>query len=131
MATTHPYFPTTLEIPNYTPPTHALPTLLALFGLIAGAIITLGITVTNYLNPQFPARRKVAAAWFLLSGLLHIHFEGYFIKHRYTLAARSDLFADLWKEYALSDSRYLVTDGFVVAIETLTVVSLCVCGRGF
>lgn len=40
------------------------------------------------------------------------------------------IFGQLWKEYAKSDSRYLVSDSFVVSIETITVVSrdcLAVC----
>jgi cholestenol Delta-isomerase len=35
-----------------------------------------------------------------------------------------DVIGQLWKEYAKSDSRYLVSDSFVVSIETITVVSL-------
>lgn len=32
------------------------------------------------------------------------------------------LFAQLWKEYTLSDSRYLTLDVFTVCVETITVV---------
>jgi hypothetical protein len=35
-----------------------------------------------------------------------------------------DVFAQLWKEYALSDSRYLTSSTFVLAAEGLTVVLL-------
>jgi hypothetical protein len=56
-------------------------------------------------------------------GLLHLHFEGYYIKYRHDLASRTDIVAEVWKEYALSDSRYLSKDPFVVSIEALTVVS--------
>lgn len=41
-----------------------------------------------------------------------------------TLASSQDLFAQLWKEYALSDSRYLTSDHFMLCVETITVVSL-------
>lgn len=34
-----------------------------------------------------------------------------------------DLFGQLWKEYALSDSRYLTNDPFVLCMETVTAVS--------
>lgn len=34
-----------------------------------------------------------------------------------------DLLGQLWKEYAKSDSRYLIADPFVVSIEAVTVVS--------
>jgi hypothetical protein len=35
-----------------------------------------------------------------------------------------DLFGQLWKEYALSDSRYLTSDPFVLCMETVTAVCL-------
>jgi cholestenol Delta-isomerase len=35
-----------------------------------------------------------------------------------------DVFAQLWKEYALSDSRYLTSNTFVLAAEGLTVILL-------
>lgn len=38
------------------------------------------------------------------------------------LASSSDLFAQLWKEYALSDSRYLTSDPFMICVETITAV---------
>jgi cholestenol delta-isomerase len=34
-----------------------------------------------------------------------------------------DLFGQLWKEYAFSDSRYLTSDPFVLCMETVTAVS--------
>jgi cholestenol Delta-isomerase len=37
-----------------------------------------------------------------------------------------DIFGQLWKEYALSDSRYLTSDPFVLCMETITAV----CGSG-
>jgi cholestenol delta-isomerase len=33
-----------------------------------------------------------------------------------------DLFGQLWKEYAFSDSRYLTSDPFVLCMETVTAV---------
>lgn len=33
------------------------------------------------------------------------------------------LFGQMWKEYALSDSRYLTQDAFVLCMESLTAVS--------
>jgi cholestenol Delta-isomerase len=34
-----------------------------------------------------------------------------------------DIFGQLWKEYSLSDSRYLTSDPFVLCMETITSVS--------
>lgn len=53
---------------------------------------------------------------------------GYFIKHHASLAGSQSVRAQLWKEYALSDSRYLTSDPFMLCVEGLTVLahgSLC------
>lgn len=41
--------------------------------------------------------------------------------HHATLGSSQDLFAQLWKEYSLSDSRYMTSSPFMLCIETLTV----------
>lgn len=48
--------------------------------------------------------------------------KGYFIYFKAELVSQHTLFAMLWKEYALSDSRYLTGDLFTLCIETITVV---------
>ncbi|KYK61786.1 hypothetical protein DCS_02930 [Drechmeria coniospora] len=58
---------------------------------------------------------------FLIGAFLHIVFEGYYIYHRTDIAGQQSALAQLWKEYALSDSRYLTSDVFTVCIETITV----------
>lgn len=50
------------------------------------------------------------------------HDPGYYIYHRHSIAGMNTLFAQLWKEYTLSDSRYLTLDVFTVCVETITVV---------
>lgn len=122
MSHPHPYYPPTLVLPSYAAPVYALPTLLGIFAGIGGLVLLLAWQLMSYLNPTLTPRSKLTASWFLFCGLLHIHFEGYFVKYRRTLAGRSDLVAELWKEYAQSDSRYLTQDSFVVGIEALTVV---------
>lgn len=47
-------------------------------------------------------------------------FEGYFALNYKELAGMSTLFGQLWKEYALADSRYLTQDPFVLCMETVT-----------
>lgn len=39
------------------------------------------------------------------------------------MGAGQDVFGQLWKEYALSDSRYMTSDTLVLCMETVTVVS--------
>lgn len=50
-------------------------------------------------------------------------WKGYFVINHVDLASSNDLFAQLWKEYALSDSRYLTSDPFMICVETITAVS--------
>lgn len=38
------------------------------------------------------------------------------------MASMPDFFGQLWKEYALSDSRYMRSDPFVLVMESYTAV---------
>lgn len=38
------------------------------------------------------------------------------------MGSRTHLFGQLWREYSLSDSRYLTQDSFVTCMETITAV---------
>ena len=38
------------------------------------------------------------------------------------MSSMQDFFGQLWKEYALSDSRYMTSDPLVLCMESLTVV---------
>lgn len=38
------------------------------------------------------------------------------------MPGRNDLFGQLWKEYSLSDSRYMIKDPFTVCMEAVTAV---------
>jgi cholestenol delta-isomerase len=49
-------------------------------------------------------------------------FEGYFMLNHNRMASAKDFFGQLWKEYALSDSRYMTADTMVLCMETITVV---------
>ena len=40
------------------------------------------------------------------------------------MAGKGDLFGEMWKEYAFSDSRYMTRDAFVVCMEATTAVSV-------
>lgn len=48
---------------------------------------------------------------------------GYFSLNHTRMGGAQDLFGQLWKEYSLSDSRYLTSDPFVLCMETVTAVS--------
>ncbi|KNG91687.1 hypothetical protein ANOM_000196 [Aspergillus nomiae NRRL 13137] len=60
------------------------------------------------------------AATHIRTGFIHLFFEAYFVIHHETLAGSQELFGQLWKEYSLSDSRYLTSDAFLVTMEAVT-----------
>lgn len=57
---------------------------------------------------------------------MHCFFEGYFIIHHDHMASAQDFFGQLWKEYSLSDSRYMTSDTLVLCLETMTVVRVMI-----
>ncbi|KAK0661168.1 putative 3-beta-hydroxysteroid-Delta(8),Delta(7)-isomerase [Cercophora samala] len=118
----HPYYPVDATVPFYVANTTPLLTILFSFaGLIAGFVV-LCIAVSKYVNPKLRRSDVAVIAWFAVCGFLHLFFEGYFVLNHKTIPGSQDLFAQLWKEYGLSDSRYLTADPFMIWIETLTVL---------
>ncbi|MCJ1232535.1 hypothetical protein MMC14_000488 [Varicellaria rhodocarpa] len=71
-------------------------------------------------NPGLPVGERATIMWFVLSGTIHFFFEGYFALNHTRMAGMQDFFGQLWKEYSLSDSRYLTSDPFVLCMETVT-----------
>ncbi|MCJ1255132.1 hypothetical protein MMC24_002948 [Lignoscripta atroalba] len=116
----HPFYPIEAEIVGYLANEWSVLTLLGLFA--AGWVVILGATWSgvNRHNPTLPSSEKAAILWFVLSGTIHLFFEGYFALNHTRMAGMSDFFGQLWKEYSLSDSRYLTSDPFVLCMETVT-----------
>ncbi|KAL2169649.1 hypothetical protein VTG60DRAFT_5788 [Thermothelomyces hinnuleus] len=119
----HPYFPQDAAIPGYAPNSTALPAILGSFGFIIGAFVSACVVLARWHSPALKRSDQLTIAWFALCGFLHLFFEGYFVLNHAALSSSQSLFAQLWKEYALSDSRYLTSDPFMLCIETLTVLT--------
>ena len=60
------------------------------------------------------------AIWFFSCGLIHSFVEGYFVTFHSTISFLDSPLANLWKEYAKSDSRYMISDPTVLIIEGIT-----------
>ena len=145
----HPYFPRDAIISNYEPNAASLGAILCHFASLTLAFVAAGLYVGKRVSPSLGIDELGAMAWFLLCKprhalaqrlactystsadsvgclhpgfFLHAFFEGYFVLYHASLAGSQGLFAQLWKEYALSDSRYMTSDPFMLCIETLTVV---------
>lgn len=142
----HPFFPRTVVIPHYAPAAYSTADLLTVF--FSAVFIILG--VSWWLSGNTPAastpsttKRTSAAAkpnnkknswgplpigtrlvflWFVACGFIHGVVEGYFALNHRSISTQYTFFADLWKEYSMSDSRYMTQDAFVSVMESMTAV---------
>ncbi|CAG8930942.1 unnamed protein product [Penicillium salamii] len=96
----HPYWPLEANLVNYVPNTMSVPALLGSFALATLTVI--GLTSR--------------------AGCIHLILEGYFVYNHKTMPQMEDPLGQLWKEYALSDSRYMTIEPFVLCMETITAV---------
>jgi cholestenol delta-isomerase len=118
----HPYYPLGVQVKDYAANEFTVPVLLAYFGTGCAAIFALSHVLVARVRPGLPISEVLTIFWFILSSCIHFFFEGYFATHFNRMGGLQTLFGQLWKEYALSDSRYLTMDPFVVCMETITAV---------
>ncbi|KAI8367282.1 Emopamil-binding protein [Blakeslea trispora] len=116
--TSHPYYPTTLDIPLYVPNTRSTFELLVAAGTIMTALLISSIVL---FNTSKKATSQARFSWFFANSFLHCGFELYWLINRKTIAGQSDLLAEMWKEYSHADSRYIAGDKLLLALETLTI----------
>ncbi|KAJ2818162.1 hypothetical protein FBU31_005975 [Coemansia sp. 'formosensis'] len=120
----HPYFPQSLELDGYTPPTQSPLALVSVMGSALGAILacTYALFASRRIRGRALKRSdRLVAIWFVLCAALHCVYELYYLLHFRTLVVTQDILASTWKEYAKSDSRYLAQVPLVFALETITV----------
>ncbi|KAL1954791.1 hypothetical protein VTO42DRAFT_694 [Malbranchea cinnamomea] len=118
----HPYYPAEAQLVGYT--ANEWPTLFLVGTFLGGwsALLLLTLVGVSYVSPNLPKMDKVAVLWFVFTGSIHFFFEGYFVVNHAHMAPAQDYFGQLWKEYSLSDSRYLTSDPFVLCMESITAV---------
>ncbi|KAI1816749.1 Emopamil-binding protein [Poronia punctata] len=117
----HPYHPPDVDIPGFAANEKSVPALLVTFGGTLGFIVLGAAFLARKFNRQLSNGELALFCWFFMNACLHCVFEGYFILNHATLASSQSLLAQLWKEYALSDSRYLTSDIFMLSVESITV----------
>lgn len=120
----HPYYPLEVEIVGYLANKWGTVELLTIFTAGLVAIFSATYAMVKRLRPNASTGDLSAIMWFVLCGCIHSFFEGYFAYNFRRMGGANDLFGQLWKEYALSDSRYLTQDAFVLCMETVTAVRL-------
>ncbi|KAE8150863.1 Emopamil-binding protein [Aspergillus avenaceus] len=118
----HPYYPIDAPINGYTANETPLLELLTLASIGSTVLLGTVFALARYLQPSLTKADRIAILWFFFSGITHCLFEGYFIINHKSMASAQDFFGQLWKEYALSDSRYMTADTMVLCMETMTVL---------
>ncbi|KAF2621448.1 3-beta-hydroxysteroid-Delta(8),Delta(7)-isomerase [Macroventuria anomochaeta] len=116
----HPYYPLGVEIVGYMANEWNTFELVSMFAAGCAVIFSITYAVLMKSRPNASNSDVLIMMWFVLCGCIHLFFEGYFAYNFRRMGGMQDLFGQLWKEYALSDSRYLTQDAFVLCMETVT-----------
>ncbi|KAF9549327.1 hypothetical protein EC957_004241 [Mortierella hygrophila] len=123
--TPHPYYPQDLVLDHYVPNTNTVfHTLVYVsIGFLTILVLTILLGYPRRNSTLEPLSEKFAFFWFILCANLHLGFEGYYGIYHATLAGDNSPVAQVWKEYAISDSRYLTSDSFVRVVEAITTLA--------
>ncbi|CAG8561754.1 9459_t:CDS:2 [Paraglomus brasilianum] len=119
----HPFYPQDLKFPNYVPSSYsAFETFSIFFGALSVIVFPSLYLILN--RTSVAPRNKAIFIWFAVCACIHLVLEGYFAYFHATMAEDDTILGQLWKEYSLSDSRYLTSDPLVVCMERVTAVSI-------
>ncbi|KAJ5157286.1 uncharacterized protein N7482_008386 [Penicillium canariense] len=116
----HNYYPPSVSLPHYVSNESSVISLIAQFGVLCAAVIGIAFVAICRMRPSATLSDQVAFVWMCLTGFVHLFFEAHFVIHHKEIAGSQALFSQLWKEYSLSDSRYLTSDTFLVCMEAVT-----------
>ncbi|KAF1952268.1 EBDP4, emopamil-binding protein [Byssothecium circinans] len=119
----HPYYPIEAQIVGYVANKWNTFELCSLFATGCAVIFSITYMIVKKVRPNVSVSDLTVILWFVLCGFIHLFFEGYFAYNFRNMGRMQDLFGQLWKEYSLSDSRYLTQDAFVLCMETITAVA--------
>lgn len=118
----NPYYPIGSYIEGYAANEWSVPALLGVFFGACTLLLPTTYFFAKRLQPTLKTNELLTILWFVLSGSIHIFFEGYYAYNFSTLGSKQTLLGQMWKEYAFSDSRYLTQNSFVLSVETVTAV---------
>ena len=114
------YYPQSLVLKSFLPQSLPAEKILALFGL--GLVSCQVVFSLLYARKHGKKGSFGVALWFFTCGLIHTFVEGYFVFYHASITSKDAFMANVWKEYAKSDSRYLISDPTVLMIEGITAV---------
>lgn len=117
----HPYWPRHLRLDNFVP--NDLPTWHILVGLFSfsGVLIVITWLLSSRVSVvPLGTGRRLALCWFAVCTFIHLVIEGWFSFYHEILLEDQAFLSQLWKEYSKGDSRYILSDGFIVCMESVT-----------
>ncbi|KAI1331269.1 Emopamil binding protein-domain-containing protein [Xylariaceae sp. FL0255] len=115
-------YPLEVVIPKYVAKLLSTQELLQIFTATCITILVPTWLYIRRMRCDLPTSEVLIALWFVLCGSIHTGLKGYFAFNCHDLTSRQKFLAQLWKEYAYSDSRYPTADTFAVCIEAITAV---------
>jgi len=143
----HPYYPSDIVLTGYVPNALHFSTLLYGFGAAVIVLFIFTYIISKWRRPNISTSDILKVQWFVLcksakvdipllllqllpneclirdpGGSLHVAFEGYYIFNSHRILHSQSVLAQLWKEYAFGDSRYLTQSSMVLVMEFITVV---------
>ncbi|KAK6429231.1 hypothetical protein LTR95_014621 [Oleoguttula sp. CCFEE 5521] len=116
----HPYYPLDALVNGYVENKDGVPYLLTLFFGACAILFTATYFVGQSVTPKLNRVELFSTMWFVLSGAIHLIFEGYYALNFANMGEKQTILGQLWKEYAFSDSRYLTQNAFVLCMESVT-----------
>ncbi|KAK9407542.1 3-beta-hydroxysteroid-Delta8 Delta7-isomerase-like [Crotalus adamanteus] len=66
----------------------------------------------------FGTWRTLIICWFTICAFVHGVIEGWFILYYMEIPGDQSILSQFWKEYSKGDSRYMISDNFIVCLET-------------
>ncbi|CAH6785744.1 3-beta-hydroxysteroid-Delta(8),Delta(7)-isomerase [Phodopus roborovskii] len=121
MGPLHPYWPRHLKLDNFVP--NDLPTchiLVCLFSVSGVLMVITWLLSSRASVVPLGIWRRLALCWFAVCTFIHLVIEGWFSLYHDILLEDQAFLSQLWKEYSKGDSRYILNDGFIVSMETIT-----------
>ena len=117
------YYPLGTAIPGYVANEATMAEILTVFFGTCAVLFGGTHFVSKRLQPDLTRTELFTLLWFILSGCIHIFFEGYYVMNVLDIGTHQTWIGQMWKEYAFSDSRYLTQDAFVLCMESITAIA--------
>jgi cholestenol delta-isomerase len=117
------YYPLGTAIPGYVANEASMAAILTVFFGTCAVLFGSTHFVSKRLQPDLTKTELFTLLWFILSGAIHIFFEGYYVMNVLDIGTHQTWIGQMWKEYAFSDSRYLTQNAFVLCMESITAIA--------